>query len=49
MLDLGPGCEHCNKALPPASLEARICRDECTFCAARVHEVLGSVCLAVRF
>ncbi|MFJ1257196.1 DUF1272 domain-containing protein [Cupriavidus sp. CuC1] len=25
MLDLRPSCEHCNKALPPASLEARIC------------------------
>jgi hypothetical protein len=25
MLELRPTCEHCNKALPPNSLEARIC------------------------
>ena len=44
MLELRPTCEHCNKALPPASLEARICSYECTFCAACVEEVLGNVC-----
>jgi len=33
MLELRPTCEHCNKALPPDSLEARICSYECTFCA----------------
>ena len=32
MLELRPTCEQCNKALPPASLEARICTYECTFC-----------------
>jgi hypothetical protein len=31
MLELRPTCEHCNKALPPDSLEARICTYECTF------------------
>lgn len=25
MLELRPTCEHCNKALPPDALEARIC------------------------
>lgn len=25
MLELRPTCEHCNKALPPDLLEARIC------------------------
>src|SRR5919201_1884931 len=44
MLELRPTCEHCNKALPPASLEARICSYECTFCATCVDEVLGNVC-----
>jgi hypothetical protein len=44
MLDLRPTCEHCNKDLPPASLEARICSYECTFCAACVEQVLGNVC-----
>jgi hypothetical protein len=44
MLELRPTCEHCNKALPPASLEARICSYECTFCAACVDDVLGNVC-----
>ena len=44
MLELRPTCEHCNKALPPDSLEARICAYECTFCAACVDAVLGNVC-----
>lgn len=44
MLELRPTCEHCNKLLPPASLEARICTYECTFCATCVDSVLGNVC-----
>src|SRR5215467_10879199 len=44
MLELRPSCEHCNKALPPQSAEARICSYECTFCAACVEKVLGNVC-----
>src|SRR5215475_5289290 len=44
MLELRPTCEHCNKALPPDSLDARICSYECTFCAACVDEVLRDVC-----
>ena len=44
MLELRPTCEHCNKSLPPASLEARICSFECTFCARCADEVLGNVC-----
>ena len=44
MLELRPTCEHCNKPLPPASLEARICTYECTFCAACVDTVLDNVC-----
>ena len=44
MLELRPTCEHCNKALPPDSLEARICTYECTFCATCVDDVLGNVC-----
>ena len=44
MLERRPTCEHCNKALPPDSLEARICSCECTFCAACVEGVLGNVC-----
>jgi uncharacterized protein len=44
MLELRPSCEHCDKALPPASLEARICSYECTFCADCVENVLGNVC-----
>jgi uncharacterized protein len=44
MLELRPTCEHCDKALPPASTEARICSFECTFCAACVDAVLGNVC-----
>ncbi len=44
MLELRPTCEHCNKALPPDSTEARICSFECTFCATCVDDVLGNVC-----
>ncbi|XYI03769.1 DUF1272 domain-containing protein [Sorangium sp. So ce1128] len=44
MLQLNPTCEHCNKPLPPNSLEARICSFECTFCATCVDEVLKNVC-----
>lgn len=44
MLELRPTCEHCNKALPPDSLEARICSYECTFCAHCAGTLLGNVC-----
>ena len=44
MLELRPTCENCNRALPPDSLEARICSYECTFCAPCVDTVLANVC-----
>ena len=44
MLELRPTCEHCNIALPPQSVEARICSFECTFCADCVGSVLHNVC-----
>lgn len=44
MLELRPTCEHCNRVLPPDSLEARICSYECTFCAICVDTILGNVC-----
>ena len=44
MLELRPTCEHCNRALPPESAEARICSFECTFCAACVEGVLLGTC-----
>ena len=44
MLELRPTCENCNKALPPDSMEARICSYECTFCATCVDAVLDNVC-----
>jgi hypothetical protein len=44
MLQLRPNCEYCDKDLPPASLEARICSYECTFCADCVERVLRNVC-----
>jgi len=42
MLELRPTCEHCNRALPPDSVDARICTYECTFCATCVDSVLGN-------
>lgn len=44
MLELRPSCENCNKALPPASIEARICSYECTFCVSCVDLILENVC-----
>ena len=44
MLELRPTCEHCNKALPADSREARICSYECTFCAECVETRLQNVC-----
>jgi hypothetical protein len=44
MLELRPTCEHCNKALPPASADAFICSFECTFCRDCVEQVLEGVC-----
>ncbi len=44
MLELRPNCEYCDKDLPPAAAEARICSYECTFCASCVDTVLFNVC-----
>lgn len=44
MLELRPTCKHCNRLLPPDSLEACICSYECTFCVAWVADVLHNVC-----
>ena len=44
MLELRPTCEHCNRALPPATAEAWICSFECTFCGDCVENVLRNVC-----
>ncbi|HEV8475167.1 MAG TPA: DUF1272 domain-containing protein [Methylomirabilota bacterium] len=44
MLDLRPGCELCDRDLPPDSTDAMICSFECTFCAPCVRDVLHGVC-----
>lgn len=44
MLQLRPGCERCDKNLPPDSTGARICSFECTFCAECAEGVLGGKC-----
>ncbi len=44
MLQLRPGCECCDKDLPPDSTGARICSFECTFCADCADGVLGGKC-----
>lgn len=44
MLELRPTCEHCNRSLPPASREARICSFECTFCATCADTILEGIC-----
>ncbi|MGI8840005.1 MAG: DUF1272 domain-containing protein [Caulobacteraceae bacterium] len=44
MLQLRPNCEACDRDLPPASGEARICSFECTFCADCAEAKFGGVC-----
>ena len=44
MLEMRPGCEQCDKDLPPDSTQARICTFECTFCADCVDSVLLGIC-----
>jgi hypothetical protein len=44
VLELRPNCELCDKDLPPAASDARICSYECTFCAECVDGVLHNVC-----
>lgn len=44
MLELRPGCECCDRDLPPDSTDARICSFECTFCASCAEIVLGGIC-----
>ncbi|WP_027016675.1 DUF1272 domain-containing protein [Comamonas composti] len=44
MLELRPNCECCDKDLPAASAEARICSFECTFCADCAETVLQGIC-----
>lgn len=42
MLQLRPGCECCDKDLPPESDEARVCSFECTFCADCADRLTGT-------
>ena len=44
MLELRPGCECCDRDLPPESPLARICSFECTFCADCADATLGGIC-----
>ncbi len=44
MLELRPGCECCDRDLPPDSDEARVCSFECTFCRACAETVLQGRC-----
>ena len=44
MLELRPGCECCDRNLPPDATDAMICTFECTFCADCVETVLKGVC-----
>jgi hypothetical protein len=43
-LQLRPSCEHCNRGLPPESVDAMICSFECTFCQNCVETVIFNVC-----
>jgi len=44
VLEMRPGCEHCDVDLPPESSTALICSFECTFCQHCATEVLAGVC-----
>ena len=43
MLELRPNCECCDRDLPPASEDVRICTFECTFCR-DCAEAMGNIC-----
>ncbi|WP_310793835.1 DUF1272 domain-containing protein [Sphingomonas sp. PP-CC-1A-547] len=43
-LELRPNCEFCDRDLPPAATNARICTYECTFCTTCVETELLNVC-----
>ena len=42
-LEMRPGCQRCDAALPPEAPDALICSYECTFCAA-CGETMNGVC-----
>jgi hypothetical protein len=44
MLELRPGCECCDRDLPPDQSGAMICSFECTFCASCASDVLHGRC-----
>jgi len=44
MLELRPGCECCDRDLPPESRDARICSFECTFCVECAEAKLRGRC-----
>ncbi|MEO4048268.1 DUF1272 domain-containing protein [Pseudomonas sp. CAU 1711] len=44
MLQLRPGCECCDRDLPPESRDAMICSFECTFCHDCAQERLHGRC-----
>lgn len=44
MLLLRPNCECCDRDLPAASSEARICSFECTFCSTCADTLLHAKC-----
>ena len=41
MLEMRPGCECCDRDLPPDSADARICTFECTFCVDCTRKLRG--------
>jgi len=44
MLEMRPGCECCDRDLPPDSPDARICTFECTFCSDCAERRLAGAC-----
>ena len=44
MLQMRPGCERCDRDLPPDQEGAFICSFECTFCAGCAHGALAGRC-----
>lgn len=44
MLQMRPGCECCDRDLPPDTPDARICSFECTFCSDCAARRLNGAC-----
>lgn len=44
MLEMRPGCERCDRDLPPDAVDVYICSFECTWCASCAIDEMQGTC-----